>query len=337
IINNVFDRNINLENTIAGYEEVKSVVPRLESFALASVGEKTKGCMVNGIVPDIENEMTDLSSKVIEGEYLSKSDKGVIIGDGLAKYLNIEVNDTIVLIGQGYHSISAAGKYAVRGIIHLPSLEINNQILYMSLESAQALYSTEDRLTALTILLNRNKDIDEVKEKISTELDSEEYEVMDWGELLFELKQLIDSKRSSSYIMLGLLYMIVGFGVFGTVVMMTAERWREFGLLVSIGMKKVRLMIIVFIETVLLGFLGTLLGFAISLPIIIYFNRNPIKLTGDIAKIYEDMGYEAVMVFSDDIGFMTSQIVIVSVIILICVCYPLLRLVKLKPVKALQR
>lgn len=337
IIDNVFDRNLDLENQITHLKQVKAVVPRLESFALASVGDISKACMVSGIVPKQENEMTKIKTKLVKGKYLAKNDNGAIIGDELAKFLKLNINDTIVLIGQGYHALSAAGKYPVKGIIHLPSPELNRRIVYITLNQAQELYSTENRLTALSILLNSNKDIEDVKAEIKRNIKKDEYEVMDWTELLFELKQLIDSKQSSSLIMLGLLYMIVGFGVFGTVVMMTAERRREYGLLVSLGMKKIRLISIVFLETVFLGILGILSGFMASLPIIFYFNENPILLTGNAAKTYEDLGFDPVMVFSDDSGFMISQIIIVLFIILISSIYPVIKIVKLKPMEALRR
>ena len=336
-INNVFDRDEKLEQEILKVKNIKAIVPRLESFALASTGENTKGCRVSGIIPDVENKTTKLKNTVVEGNYLTNNDQGAIIGDGLAKYLNISIGDTIVLIGQGYHAYSAAGKYAVRGIVHTSSPELNNNIVYLTLSNTQELYSTENRLTAISIILNDNGDITKIKKKILKLLDENIYEVMAWDELLFELKQLIDSKQDSSTIMLGLLYMIVGFGVFGTIVMMTSERWREFGLLVSIGMKKIKLMLIVFIETLLIGFLGIVFGFAISLPIIFHFNKNHINLTGDAAKAYTDLGFDPVMVFSNNPDFMISQIYIVIFIVLISVLYPILKLTRLKPAEALKK
>jgi len=336
-INNVFDRDEKLEQEILQQKEIKFIVPRLESFALASVGENTKGCMVSGIIPEVENKVTKLKKSIVKGSYLNETDDGAIIGDGLAKYLDIEIGDAIILIGQGYHAYSAAGKYAVKGIVHTPSPDLNNKIVYLTLANAQELYSTENRLTAISILLNNSKQIPKVKKKLLERLDNNEYEVMGWEELLFELKQLIDSKSVSTSAMLALLYMIVGFGVFGTVVMMTSERWREFGLLVSLGMKKYKLMLIIFIETMLLGALGIVIGFAFSFPIMYNYSKNPILLTGDAAKAYTDMGFDPVMVFSTNIDFMISQIYVVVFIVLISVSYPILRLIKLKPAVALKK
>ena len=50
-----------------------------------------------GIDPEKENLMTDLKSKLISGVYLSDNSKGVMIAEGLAKSLKVEIGDSIVL------------------------------------------------------------------------------------------------------------------------------------------------------------------------------------------------------------------------------------------------
>ncbi len=74
-------------------------------------GDRTKGIMVTGIDPEKENSVSHLSNKIISGKYLTHNDKGIILGEGLAAYLKLKVNDTVVLIGQGYQGNMASGKY----------------------------------------------------------------------------------------------------------------------------------------------------------------------------------------------------------------------------------
>ena len=70
--------------------------------------------------------------------------------------------------------------------------------------------------------------------------------------------------------------------------MMIAERKREFGVLVAIGMQKRKLKRIVTIEMILLGALGLITGLLASVPLILYFYYFPIVLKGDLAKMMED-------------------------------------------------
>jgi len=61
---------------------------------------------------------------------------------------------------------------------------------------------------------------------------------MPWDELMVEIMQQLKVKTASGLIIISILYMIVGFGIFGTVIMMTNERTKEFGVMVSVGMQR---------------------------------------------------------------------------------------------------
>ena len=77
--------------------------------------------------------------------------------------------------------------------------------------------------------------------------------------------------------MIAVLYLLIGFGIFGTIMMMVAERTREMGVMVAIGMQKTKLASILFFETVYIGIIGVLAGFAGSIPLIAYYYNNPIS------------------------------------------------------------
>lgn len=336
IINNTFQEDMRLEKKVSSIQSVEKVVPRLESFALASFGEQTKGSIVIGIKAEKENQMTKIADKIISGAYLTEDDSGVLVSEKLASFLKLSIKDTIVLMGQGYHAATAAGKYPVRGIIHLNSPYLNNKMIYMNLPEAQMFYSAPNMLSSLSILLKNSDDINTVEKIITDDIDKENYEVMSWEKITPELKQAIQSDNISGQFMLGILYMIVGFGVFGTIVMMTAERKKEFGVMVAIGMNKVKLVLMLFYETVLLGLVGIVGGLTISLPIIFYYSTRPIHITGDASQAFESFGFDPVMAFSTHLHFMVSQIIVVLVIVMIAFIYPIISIYKLDPVKSMR-
>ena len=115
--------------------------------------------MVIGIDPGEEDRITNLSKRIINGHYLSDEDNGVVVGSTLAKYLKLEVNDTLVLLSQGYHGAGAAGKYPVTGIIKQPSPELDRTVVYMNLPDCQELFSAPDRLSSIVIMVKSNKEI----------------------------------------------------------------------------------------------------------------------------------------------------------------------------------
>ena len=132
---------------------IETIIPRIESFALASHKNQTKGAMVLGIVPDREDELTNLRKKLIAGEFLADDDNGVMVAEGLARYLKIRVGDSLVLIGQGYHGANAAGIYPIIGVVKFPIAEQNNRMVYIPIKEAQYLYDAGGLLTDYTLKL----------------------------------------------------------------------------------------------------------------------------------------------------------------------------------------
>jgi len=132
------------------------------------------------------------------------------------------------------------------------------------------------------------------------------------------------------------LYIVIAFGMFGTFLMMTAERKYEFGILLSIGMKRLKLQITVFMEILLMSLMGVIAGILISTITILYFYANPIQMGAQMQEAYEAYGIEAVMEFSTDPSIFYSQAWAIFVIALILSFYPLLVLFRLNPAKAMR-
>ena len=120
-INNAMYCNDSLIRTLQSVDNVSTVVPRLEYFTLASYKQQTKGVLLVGTDPVKEDQLTHLSRKLVTGRYLDSTQNGILVARELAGFLGIRTGDTLVLIGQGFHGVSAAGKYPVRGILHFPS------------------------------------------------------------------------------------------------------------------------------------------------------------------------------------------------------------------------
>lgn len=318
-------------------EYVTTVVPRFESFALASAEIKTKGVLVIGIYPETENNFTSLKSKVVKGSYLDSIDTGVLLSERLAKFLKLQVNDTIVLLGQGYQGNSAAGKYPVKGIVKLPIPEFDNKMVYLTIENARTLYSAPNRLTSLTIDIKVDNRVDQITEELKNNIDQNKYEVLSWKEMLVELYQQYLADNVGGYIFLTLLYLIVGFGIFGTVFMMTTERMREFGIMIAVGMQRYTLSLIIATEMFLISFIGLISGMIVSLPIVAYFHFNPIRLTGNAAKGFAAWGMEPVLPFALQSEYIIVQGIIVAVIVTIAISYPLYSLGKINVIKALKK
>ncbi len=335
IINNSLEYNNEVKSKINQVKEITIYSPRLETYALASTEDITKGVMVMGIDPEKENEITHIAGKIKEGRFLKNGNDGVIIGSGLARFLKLKISDTIIFIGQGYHGSTAAGKYPVRGIVKHPSPELDRILVYMDINNCRELFSAQDLLTSLVIMVADNDEVVPVKNELKRLLGSN-VEVMDWEEMNRLLLKQIESDRGSGAIMKGVLYLIIAFGILGTVMMMMAERKREFGVLISVGMRKYKLIITMMLETVFMGMVGVIAGITCSIPLIYYFLYHPIPFSGQAAETMLQMGFEPAMFFSMTPSVFYNQALTIFVFTLIIGLYPLLFIRRLKVMNALR-
>jgi len=400
IVDNAIEFPEGVRQKMVENPNVNEIIPRFETFALASSGSRTKGVLVMGIDPEKEKLLSDVEGKLIkyrlsdnaierlnkepvpeaikknldlfrgftyasdvtirtelgikdrdsglvmpfirkhamvDNGYIETGKPGALVGDRLATYLGLTRGDSIVLISQGYHGATAAGIYPIEGIVHLPTPEIDGRIVYLPVDICQELYSATGLLTSVVLDIDNNDDnsIDKTILSLDSELDKP-YRVLGWKEMNETIVNQMDADNKSGMIMIGILYLVIAFGVFGTVLMMTAERRREFGVLVSIGMQKSKLAAVMVFEMIFIGLLGILVGVAIALPSIIYGYYHPIKFSSNIARMWEDYGFEPVLAFQWIDKYFLSQSVVVAIIVLIAVLYPVRKIMKLKEVNALK-
>ena len=335
-IDNSFEANETLNQRLLQNPRVTQIMPRLETFALSSYGDKTKGILVLGIDPSSEKKVNQLDEKVIGGRYFESIDENaVLVGSDLAQQLDIKVNDTLILIGQGYHASNAAGKFRIIGILQLGSPELNGNVVYMPLQTSQYLNGAENRLTSLSLLLPKTSDLESSLKSVQNLIDADAYEVMTWKQMMPEMDQFIEADSAGHYIIIGVLYLIISFGLFGTLLMMTFERKREFGILIAIGMKKRLLAYVVFLESVMISLMGCLMGILAGVFLVYVFTEYPLQFSGSLQEVYKEYGFEPIIYFSGSARIFITQALIILVLATLLALYPGYKIIRLRPVNAL--
>ena len=269
--------------------------------------------------------------------YITKGESGALVGDKLAAFLKIDIGDTLVLIGQGYHGTSAAGKFRIAGIVRMPTPDLDNKIVYLPYDVCQEFYNAPGMLTSLAVSVKNNNDseINRMVSDLGMKLESP-LRVLGWRTMNELMINQMDADSKSGMVMIAILYLVIAFGIFGTVLMMTAERRREFGVLVAVGMQKTKLAAIVTIEMIYIGLMGIGSGIILALPAIFYGYYHPIRFTGEMAKMYEDYGMEPVMPFMPVDWYFMWQSVVVTIIVFIAIIYPVRKIQKMEVVSSLK-
>jgi ABC-type lipoprotein release transport system permease subunit len=400
-IDNSFSFSEGLVSQLSTLKDIKAVVPRLESFALASSGLQTKGVAVIGIdpirekelsnpeaklvkykitsdaleklrskriSPEIKNKLSELTNRsyinlsalqadlklgrqqeqeflpvfaeffAYQGSMFSADERAVLVSERLARFLKISCGDTVILMGQGYHGASATGIFTVKGIIKIPAPDLDNKLIYMPLKIAQEFFDMEGKITSVSVNLydNSDKGMKEARELLINRLSDNKLVVKTWKEFNEVLFQQIQSDNQTGQIMIGFLYLVVFFGIFGTVLMMVHERRHEFGILISIGMKRFKLLLITILEMLLMGLMGVISGIVLSIPLLYLGSEYPVKLTGNLAQIMEEMGLEAVMPLEWIDTYVLWQGLIVALMVIFSCIYPLRKIFTISETDALR-
>ncbi len=333
ILDNSFETDSLLYQRILSIPGVQGVSPRLSSGSLASSGRRTRVIQVLGIDAEREAQL-NLEAQLQEGSAVPSD--GVILSSKLADYLQLGFGDSVVLIGQGFRGMSANALLPVRGIIKLPNPELDSRVAIMDVSVAQYMFATGNRLTSFAINTEEGADLLEIQNSIQSELDTASFAVMNWREMMPELVQTIEADSAGGVLMSGVLYIVIGFSLFGTFIMLAAERKREYGMLIGLGMRKTQLMIMAFFEALFMAVIGSGLAILINRPQSLYFHHNPIQLTGQARDALLEMGMEASMPASIDWSIPLTHGMILVVLTLIIASYTLISIKRIKPVSAMR-
>jgi ABC-type lipoprotein release transport system permease subunit len=318
----------------------QEISEKVEKISGASYSSRARFELELGLSSDETDRYMDeiLRSTEVSNGFLSGEDTGVLVSARLADFLKVAISDTVILLGQGYHGASAAGIFPVRGIIKMPSPEIDSKLIIMTIPAAQNFFDVSGRITSLSVNLTgrSNRIMGGALKEISLLLTDKNTVVKTWEDLNPVLVQQIQGDSQTGIATLAMLYFIIFFGIFGTVLMMIAERTREFGVLIAIGLQRRRLKRIITIEMILLGILGLIGGMLASAPVIMYFYFYPVLLKGDLGKMMEDYGWDAVMPTAWFGPYFYWQAIVVCIMVLTAALYPIRKITKLKEIEALR-
>lgn len=264
---------------------VRGVSPRLLATGLLSTSASSAGVRMFGVIPEYDRSVSLIPQRMVEGTYLTNNDKlsSVVIGDELARKLDLKIGSKAVLMTQALQSPGADIKAGsademqstllrVTGIFRTGLQAIDANVICLPLSAAQALLGvTGDQVTQVTILLVRESDSPLVAEALRKQLGGAPVEVLTWRESLPMLAQILGLDHAFNYIMNGVILAMVGLGIRNTILMRVLERRYEFGVSKALGLQPRQLAIMVVGESLALTVISLALGLVLGLSVQHYF------------------------------------------------------------------
>ncbi|MCK4621619.1 MAG: ABC transporter permease [Desulfuromonadales bacterium] len=266
-------------------EQLLGYSPRLRSFGLLSHQHNSSPAELLGVLPEQEQTVTSLQEHLTVGEYLRPVDRdGAVIGSGLARRLGVVPGDQLVFVTQAADGSIGNDLLQVRGIFSTGDRGHDNGLVLVPLGWLQQLLVLPGELHEISLRITQPLQAASFAKRIAADL-PQTLEILDWGELLPEMREVIASYDVSRLIIVTILYIATGLGILNTFFMSVIERTREFGVLMAIGMRPGQIRLMVLLETLSMGllalFCGVLLGGVLSL----YMATVGIDLSGSLTPI----------------------------------------------------
>lgn len=194
---------------------------------------------------------------------------------------------------------------------------------------------SESQAHEIAVLLHNTEDTETVLQKI-TEKMPKNISVKSWGDISPDLKVFSGYMGIMSYVFIVIILLALGFGIVNTMLMVVLERVKELGMLMSIGMNKVKVFWMIILESVFLSLTGAIAGMAASALIVSYFETNGLNLGAANTEAFEAVGYSAIIYPSIDNTFYIGVTILVILTGILASVYPAIKAIRRNPVDAIR-
>jgi putative ABC transport system permease protein len=263
-------------SNIPGVQDVEGTLIELASFP----AQDLYGIYVFGLNP-ASVLMED--SKMKQGRKLTDNDRRkVMMGSMLARNLDKKLGDKVEIIGEPFEIIAIYDSFNL--------LESNGAVI--PLRESQELQGLPSKVTTILILLEPSyktpEKVEEVRKAISAlrsptgaKLNIEVQSTRDHVKTNFETQVFKGFAWASSMIA-----MIIGFvSMLNTMMMSITERIREIATFRALGWRKLRIMRMIILESLMLAAAGALLGMLLAIPLMEFLSNYSATSTMVVARL----------------------------------------------------
>ena len=337
-----YSKEYSLSDTISNIqylEEKLKTDPRIKSYSKRAVingmlsnSTGSYGVNVLGIDPESEIKVTNVYSKLIEGDYFeSERLNTMIVGKKLANKLNLKLRSKVVIAFQDVNRDITSLLFRVEGIFKSGNGMFDDYNVFVknnSIFSNMPNLNSYHEIPILTTDENATQSLKFDLQKIDNSL-----EVKSWDEIAVELAYA--NKMLSSFLYIFMLIVLSGlsFGIINTMLMAILERKKEIGMLMSIGMTKIYIFLMICFETVFLSLVAIPFSLMITYFTVDYFSVTGIDLS-IVGSGLENFGVGTILYLKLHNEYYYNLSLLVILISFISSIFPAIRALKINPAEA---
>ena len=274
--------------------------------SLLLAGEKNLEIMGTGTRPD-----TRFFSKAAEGIYQGSflgddTEPGIVLSEKIAGLLGVGLNDPVVVLVEDSTGSPWYVEYPVTGLFRTDSRDFDEGNFFLMHEAAEELLYVPGQTREIRVLL---KDQDTASRTAAVLRESPVYsgvsEVKDWEQIHGSYLVLLKLFDVFMIFINFFTVIVVATVITNSILMNVFEHTREYGTLRAIGMKRRQLFGMILTEGFAQGLVGSLLGLAVGVPLVLYFQKHGM----DWGEITESFGMGSSFAFSFSPAYALSSLI----------------------------
>ncbi len=320
---------------IAQKPGIQVVAPRIVMDGMAASANMNTGVRIKGTDPELEARTTKLADILEDGTYFTEDWRlpSVIVGERLAKELNSEVGSRIVLTFQDIHGEMVSASFRIEGLYSVTSRQFEERTVYARAEDINELIGDPDAVNEIAVMLDDVEDYRTIAKKLQEAYPN--VKVRHWADLEPSLFYSLEVLDQLLIWLVGIILLGVSFGLLNTILMSILERVRELGVLLAIGMKRIKVFSMIVLETTMIAIIGGVIGLILSYIMISILSVHGVYIPG--AEGMEEFGYASVLYPDIHLGFYFQVGILVIVFAILASLYPAWKAIRLAPAEAVRQ
>jgi ABC-type lipoprotein release transport system permease subunit len=267
--------------------QVKDAVARIHAPVLIAPDREAFIATVIGI--DVAGESQPFG--LLSGNLEALAPGHVMLGYRLARKSGAGIGDEVALVGQAFDGSLANDLYTVQSIMKGPVDHVNQSGVVMRLDDAQTFLGMTDEVHEIIVRTQQLEAIAPLMQQLKTARQLSGLEILSWDEIVPELVIIIDMVDYTGWFVLVLVLIAATAGIINTLLMATYERMHEFGMLLALGCRPIRIAAMIMMEAVFLGILGTAMGTGLGLGFVAVFRKTGIDMSSWGGDHIDDLAY----------------------------------------------
>ena len=326
-----------LEEKLKKDNRVKAYSKRAVINGMLSNSTGSYGVNVLGVNPESERKVTNVYTKIIEGDYFeSKRSNTMIVGKKLAEKLNLRLKSKVVVAFQDVNGDITSLLFRIEGIFKSGNgmfddynVFVKNSSIFSNVPNLKGYHE----IPILTI--NGSVTTNSINESLKLDLQkiNNTLDIKSWNEIAVELAYANQMLSSFLYIFMLIVLSGLSFGIINTMLMAILERKKEIGMLMSIGMTKIYIFLMICFETVFLSLVAIPFGLLITYITIDYFSVSGLDLSV-VGSGLENFGVGTILYLKLPTEYYINLSLLVILISSISSIFPAIRALKINPAEA---